>query len=246
MVKLGIIQTISYSSNQQALKNISRIIKSLGRSETDIVTLPEQWLQNNRISDFDEEFDIFKTIARDYSMTIVPGAFYERRKYRFVISSPVIGPSGEIIGIQEKIHPFDYEQKLIIPGRETKVFKTKCKFGIIICYDMVFSDVAKSLVKKGAEILLSPSRIVRRGIYPWQLYVQVRALENRIPILASNVENYRFGGKSMIVDLIENEGIVIPNIVTMLKGEKSKTKEFDLSKYKKSRNIRFSDSRKFS
>lgn len=87
---------------------------------------------------------------------------------------------------------------------------------------------------------------MRRGIHPWQLYVQVRALENRIPILASNVENYRFGGKSMIVDLIENEGIVIPNIVTELKGEKSKTKEFDLSKYKKSRNIRFSDSRKFS
>jgi hypothetical protein len=62
MVKLGIVQTISYSSNQQALKNISPIIKSLGRSETDIVTLPEQWLQNNRISDFDEEFDIFKPL----------------------------------------------------------------------------------------------------------------------------------------------------------------------------------------
>ncbi len=246
MIKLGIVQTISYSSNQQALKNISRIIKSLGRNETDIVTLPEQWLQNNRISDYDEEFDIFKTIARDYSMTIIPGAFYERRQYRFIISSPVIGPSGEIIGIQEKIHPFDYEKKRVISGRETKVFKTKCKFGIIICYDMVFSDVANSLVKKGAEILVSPSRIVRRGIHPWQLYVQVRALENRIPILASNIENYRFGGKSIIVDLIENEGIVIPKIVTELKGEKSKTKEFDLNKYKKSRNIRFSDSRKFS
>ena len=246
MIKLGIVQTTSYSSNQQAMKNISRLIKSLGRSETDIVTLPEQWLQNNRISDFEVEFDIFKTIAQDYSMTIIPGAFYERRQYRFVISSPVIGPSGEIIGIQEKIHPFDYEQKLVSPGRETKVFKTKCKFGIIICYDMVFPDVAKSLVKKGAEILLSPSRIVRRGIYPWQLYVQVRALENRIPIIAPNVENYRFGGKSMIVDLIENDGISIPKIVTELKGEKSKMKGFDLNKYKKSRGVRYSDSRKFS
>lgn len=246
MVKLGIVQTISYSSNLQALKIISRIIKSLGRSETDIVTLPEQWLQNNRISDFEQEFDIFKTFARDYSMTIIPGAFYERKQYRFVISAPVIGPNGEIIGVQEKIHPFDYEQKLISPGRETKVFKTKCKFGIIICYDMVFSDVANSLVKKGAEILVSPSRIVRRGIHPWQLYVQIRALENRIPILASNVENYRVGGKSIIVDLTENDGIIIPKIVSELKGEESKIREFDLNKYKKSRKIRLSDSRKFS
>ena len=246
MVKLGLIQTGSYSSNEQALQKISKSLKSLGKKETDIVTLPEQWLKNNKISDFDKEFSEFKKIAKDYSMTIIPGAFYERKKYRFVISSPVIGPKGEIIGTQEKIHPFDYEQKLVRPGREAKVFQTNCKFGIIICYDMVFSDVANSLVKKGAEVLFSPSRIVKRGIHPWQLYVQVRALENRVPILASNVENNRYGGKSIIVDLVEDDGVVIPIKKTELIGEKSKIKEFDLRKYKKSRKIRFSDSRKFS
>ena len=158
----------------------------------------------------------------------------------------MIGPKGDIIGFQEKIHPFDYEQKLVQPGREAKIFKTSCKIGVIICYDMVFSNVANSLVKKGAEILLSPSRIVRRGIHPWQLYVQVRALENRVPILASNVENYRYGGKSIIVDLIENDGIVIPKLAAQLCGQKAKSKEFNLKKYKKSRQIRFSDSRRFS
>ncbi len=246
MVKLGLIQTGSYSSNEQALQKITKSLKSLGKKETDIVTLPEQWLKNNKISDFEKEFSEFKKIAKDYSMTIIPGAFYERKKYRFVISSPVIGPKGEIIGTQEKIHPFDYEQKLVRPGREAKVFQTNCKFGIIICYDMVFSDVANSLVKKGAEALFSPSRIVKRGIVPWQLYVQVRALENRVPILASNVENNRYGGKSIIIDLVEYDGVVIPIKKTELKGEKSKIKEFDLRKYKKSRKIRFSDSRKFS
>lgn len=246
MVKLGLVQTSSYSSNIQALQKISHHLKSLGRRETDIVTLPEQWLNNNRISNYDREFSDFKKIAKDYSMTIIPGAFYERKKYRMVISAPVIGPKGEIIGTQEKIHPFDYEQKAVKPGRETVVFQTNCKFGIIICYDMVFSKVANSLVKKGAEVLFSPSRIVRRGIHPWQLYVQVRSLENRVPILASNVENTRYGGKSIIVDLVEDEGVVLPIKEKELKGEKSKIKEFDLRKYKKSRKIRFSDSRKFS
>jgi len=245
MVKLGLIQTGAYSSNEQALEKISQSLKLLGKNDTDIVTLPEQWLKNNKISDFDKEFAAFKKIAKDYSMTIIPGAFYERKKYRFVISSPIIGPKGEIIGTQEKIHPFDYEQKLVNPGREAKVFQTNCKFGIIICYDMVFSNVANSLVKKGAEVIFSPSRIVKRGIVPWQLYVQVRALENRVPILASNVENNRYGGKSIIVDLVEDDGVVIPK-KEELKGEKSKTKEFDLRQYKKSRKIRFSDSRKFS
>ena len=245
MVKLGLIQAGTYSSNEQAIQKISKSLNDLGRKETDIVTLPEQWLKNNRISDFDKEFSDFKKIAKNNSMTIIPGAFYERKKYRFVISAPVISPKGDIIGTQEKIHPFDYEQKLVMPGREAKVFQTNCKFGIIICYDMVFSDVANLLVKKGAEVLFSPSRIVRRGIKPWQLYVQVRALENRVPIVAANVENYRFGGKSTIVDLSEDDGIIIPKIIE-LKGEKSKIKEFDLRKFKKSRKKRFADSRKFS
>ncbi len=246
MVKLGLIQTGAYSSNEQALKKVSLSLKSLGRKETDIVTLPEQWLKNNRISDFDKEFSDFKKIAKDYSMTVISGAFYQKKKSRFVISAPIIGPKGEIIGTQEKIHPFDYEQKLVMSGRKTKVFKTNCKFGIIICYDMVFSDVANFLVKKGADELFSPSRIVKRGIKPWQLYLQVRALENRVPILAANVQNYRFGGKSVIVDLSEDNGVVIPKIVNELKGEKFKVRDFNLKKYKKSRKIRFSDSRKFS
>ncbi len=246
MVKLGLIQTGTYSSNEQALKKVSQSLKSLGRKETDIVTLPEQWLKNNRISDFDKEFSDFKKIAKDYSMTVISGAFYQKKKSRFVISAPIIGPKGEIIGAQEKIHPFDYEQKLVMSGRKTKVFKTNCKFGIIICYDMVFSDVANFLVKKGADVLFSPSRIVKRGVKPWQLYLQVRALENRVPILAANVQNYRFGGKSVIVDLSEDNGVVIPKIVNELKGEKFKVRDFNLKKYKKSRKIRFSDSRKFS
>ncbi len=246
MVKLGLIQTVSYSSNESALKKVSQSLKTLGRKEIDIVTLPEQWLKNNRISDFEQEFDCFKKIARDFSMTIIPGAFYQRKKSRFVISAPVIGPKGEIIGTQEKIHPFDYEQKLVMAGRKTKVFQTNCKFGIIICYDMVFSDVANSLVKKGADVLFSPSRIVRRGVKPWQLYLQVRALENRVPILAANVQNYRYGGNSVIIDLSEDHGVIIPKIVTELKGEKFNVRDFNLKKYKKSRKIRFSDSRKFS
>jgi len=246
MVKLGLIQTVAYSSNENALKKVSQSLKTLGRKEIDIVTLAEQWLKNNRIPDFDKEFSDFKKIAKDYSMTVIPGAFYQRKKSRFVISAPIIGPKGEIIGTQEKIHPFDYEQKLVMPGRETKVFKTNCKFGIIICYDMVFSDIANSLVKKGADVLFSPGRIVRRGVKPWQLYLQVRALENRVPILAANVQNYRYGGKSVIIDLSEDDGIVVPKIVTELKGEKFNVRDFDLKKYKKSRKIRFSDSRKFS
>ena len=73
---------------------------------------------------------------------------------------------------------------------------------------MVFPTVVNTFVKKGAQVLFSPSRIVRRGIEPWQMYVQVRALENRIPILVANIENHRFGGNSLIIDLTENNKVM--------------------------------------
>ena len=244
MVKLGLIQTTSQSTNQKGITHTMKILKKLGRSNTDIVCLPEQWLKNNEISNFDLEFSEFKKIAKEFSMTIIPGAFYDITKKKTSIVSPVIGPNGEFIGMQEKIHPFDYEKNNVKPGNEAKIFNTTCKFGVVICYDMVFPKVANTLVKKGAQVLFSPSRIVRRGIEPWQMYVQVRALENRIPILAANVENRRFGGNSLIIDLNENNKVVTTKVMK-LNGECGVSKEFDLNKYEKSRKIRFSDSNNF-
>ena len=244
MVKLGLIQTTSQSTNQKGIADIMKILKKLGRSNTDIVCLPEQWLKNNEISNFELEFLEFKKIAKEFSMTIIPGAFYDITKKKTSIVSPVIGPNGEFIGMQEKIHPFDYEKNNVKPGNEAKIFNTACKFGVVICYDMVFPKVANTLVKKGAQVLFSPSRIVRRGIEPWQMYVQVRALENRIPILAANVENRRFGGNSLIIDLNENNKVVTTKVMK-LNGECGVSKEFDLNKYEKSRKIRFSDSNNF-
>ncbi|MBM3895578.1 MAG: carbon-nitrogen hydrolase family protein [Thaumarchaeota archaeon] len=246
MIKLGIIQTTSYSNDERAKNIVSRLLELLGKKETDVVCLPEQWLRQNVISNFDSEFARFKSIAKNYSLTIIPGAFYEKKSNRYVISAPVIGPTGEIIGKQEKIHPFDYEKRKIKHGTKTVVFKTKCRFGLVICYDMVFADVAKSLVKKGADVLFSPSRIVRRGVQPWHLYVQVRSLENRVPILAANIENRRFGGKSIVTDLYEKDGVMIPKIESAPKGQCFAIGSFNLAKYKKSRNIRYLDAQKFS
>ena len=244
MIKLGVIQTVSYSSNRDGILRVSKILKKLAKQNVDIVCMPEQWLKNNEIVDFDAEFSDFKKIAKEYSMTIIPGAFYDGIKENTTITSPIIGPEGEFIGRQEKIHPFDYEKDKIKPGNEAKIFNTACKFGVIICYDMVFPKVANILAKKGAQVLFSPSRIVKRGIEPWQMYVQVRALENRIPIIAANVENRRFGGNSLIIDLFENNKVIIPKI-TKLNGEKGTFKEFTLSKYEKSRNDRFADLNQF-
>tara|TARA_B110000438_G_scaffold221108_1_gene214294 strand:- start:241 stop:555 length:315 start_codon:yes stop_codon:yes gene_type:complete len=80
-------------------------------------------------------------------MTIIP-AFYEKNENKMSINSPIIGPEGEIIGKQGKIHHYDYVKKIVTAGTETKIFITSCKFGIMICYGTVFPGVADMLTKK--------------------------------------------------------------------------------------------------
>lgn len=245
MIKLGIIQTRQYGSNESAMTGVSRILHRLAKKEVDIVCLPEQWLANNIISDFEAQFSAFSRISKEYAMAIIPGAFYEKSSHGY-ICAPVID-SGSIIGMQEKIHPFDYERRKIRPGTKARVFKTqKARIGIIICYDMVFPKVAEIMAKKGAEVLFSPSRIVRRGIGPWHTYVHARSLENRIPVLAANMHNAKFGGKSIIVDLEEDDGVMIPKSKTLPDGQSSIVASFCLSKYKKSRLLRYRDKQRFS
>ena len=99
------------------------------------------------------------------------------------ISSPVIANDGMIAGRQLKIHPFGPQRKVVKAGTKVEIFESgNFKFGIGICCDIVFPEVTRALVKKGADILFFPSKIRYEGIKPWHMYVQVRALENRIPI----------------------------------------------------------------
>ena len=50
-------------------------------------------------------------------------------------------------------------------------------------------------------MIFSPNRIVKEGIESWRMYVRVRSLENRITIIAPNVENIRFVVNRLIVKL---------------------------------------------
>ncbi len=274
MKRLGIIQTDQYTTNEAGIQKITDILTEMGKNETDLVCLPEQWLPDNVVQDFEAEFARFRYVAREFGMGIVPGAFYhptdrtdsghsgsavpespplaqhahKRRaaKMTFSIVAPIIGSDGEVAGMQEKIHPFDYEREIVRPGSTIRIFSVgQIRFGVIVCYDMVFPQVANTIARKGAQVILSPSRIVNAGVSPWSMYVQVRALENRIPILAANVCHTRFGGSSMIVDLHLDD--IVTTDITGVAGNRggSASKRFDLDTYEGYRRERFADSHQF-
>ena len=186
MVRIALVQIHLQNNKAKAVEHALKLLKKVGLSDSDIVCLPELWY-TKIVTNFETEFDKIIDLAKEYNMVIIPGAFIERSSNNngndLQISSPVIANDGMIAGRQLKIHPFGPQRKVVKVGTKVELFESgNFKFGIGICYDIVFPEVARALVKKGADILFFPSKIRYEGIQPWHMYVQVRALENRIPI----------------------------------------------------------------
>lgn len=91
-----------------------------------------------------------------------------------------------------------------------------------ICYDNVFPESSRTLALKNADLLFVPSRIAAHGVDAWLLYLKTRALENRFPIIASNVTYPpKYVGGSVIIDLeVDNStNVVSPKLVAFAQDE---------------------------
>ncbi len=225
-----------------------KLAKQAAEREADIICLPEHWLPENTIPAAMSPIPGLQSIAEEYGVEVVGGAFYEKVKGQMRLSSPVIGADGTVLGRQFKVHLFRFERKYATHGNSYNIFQLKrCKIGILVCYDVDFPEPSRIYALKGAEIIFCPSRIIRPGITPWQQYLTVRCLENRIPIVAPNVYSPPwFTGHSSILSLKEDPRTRIshPQIASVSRrGEGIVVKEIDLRFHNRLRRERFADRR---
>ncbi len=75
-----------------------------------------------------------------------------------IIQTYYIDREGAILGSYRKVHLWLPERRAYLPGRKSTVFHTE--FGLIglaICWDLAFPELFRSMVKKGAQIVICPS-----------------------------------------------------------------------------------------
>jgi len=252
VLRVALAQIGLQNNQEKAIRHTLKLLNRTGSSNSDIVCLPELWY-SKILTNFETQFVKIIAVAKEYNMTVIPGAFIERSKMTdnkdglLQISCPIITNEGTILGSQLKIHPFGPQRKVIKAGNKVHVFESSnIKFGIGICYDIVFPEISRALVKKGADILFFPSKIRHEGIKPWHMYVQVRALENRVPIAAPNVcdTNKIYKGKSILVDFNYDSktDIAIPKLrIGSSVNEQILIMDIDLKYARELRKKRFED-----
>ncbi len=185
--------------------NIAQCVNRLKGLEADLVVLPElftsgyQFVSATEVRDLAEErsggpmLEAMCGLAREKNFFIV-GGFAEKEEDRLYNSAFLIGPEG-LIDVYRKSHLFAEEKLWFTPGDTPyKVHDIGlAKIGIMICFDWIFPEVARSLALLGADIICHPANLVLPHCPQATI---TRALENRVfIILANRIGREERGGK---------------------------------------------------
>jgi len=146
-----------------------------------------------------------RALAAERSAVMVMG-LAETAGDRVYNTAVVVGPEG-LVGKYRKLHLFDREKELFHPGDEgLQVFDIGgVKIGIMICFDWIFPEVARTLALRGAQILCHPSNLV----LPYcQKAMFARSVENGVFTITANRvgmeervgRQFVFSGNSQILD----------------------------------------------
>lgn len=148
-------------------------------------------------------------VARRLGVHIVVGT-YERGDVRGVVhnSAALIGPTGDVLGVYRKTHPFCTELVAnggwVTPGDEATVIDTDLgRIGLIICFDGDFPELVRIEAVLGAEIVCRPSALLRSADI-WELTNRARAYDNHVFVIGANATGtdpagVHYFGNSMIV-----------------------------------------------
>lgn len=116
----------------------------------------------------------------------------------------LVGPDGELVGEYHKVHLKGEERMAFREGYKLPVFETEFgTLGFMLGWDLVFPEVARSLVLDGAELLCVLGSCDREDIQEWKTLLKARAYENDCFVAGANRVGedvtITFGGESMIV-----------------------------------------------
>jgi len=206
----------------QPEKNILQIKKLISEKEFDLLVLPELansgylFLCIEELNELSEKLvegmfcNELKKICQDKNSFIVSG-ICERDVNNFYNSAVLFCPDGKM-NVYRKIHLFDDEKKWFSPGNlELEVYEIsgknfeKVRIGMMICFDWIFPETARTLALKGAQIICHPSNLIMQYC---QRAMFTRAVENHVFTITANRtgkdvrqdKELSFTGESVIID----------------------------------------------
>jgi predicted amidohydrolase len=178
-------------SSDQSVKQFVELVERSVPANADLILLPEGITV---VGTGKKYADVSETIPGPTTATLgelarkrkayIAAGIYEREGQVVYNTAVLLDRQGKLAGKYRKVYLPREEMEQLAPGNDYPVFKTDFgTVGMMICYDVFFSDPARGLATKGAEIVLLPI---------WggdQTLAKARAIENQIYLVASGYDH---------------------------------------------------------
>lgn len=220
-MKVAVTQFKASTNKDVNLKKIINYISKAAKNKATLIAFPEFMMFYTNSSQTSKQLaELAETISGNFVNSIataakenkiqVIGSFYEKskKKDRVFDTAFVIDKSGKIISTYRKIHLYDAlgfreSDKMTSGSSISKPVSTSIgKIGMMICYDLRFPEISRSLAASGSEILVAPSAWVKGDMKEehWITINKTRAIENGCYVIAPDQVGNIYCGRSIVVD----------------------------------------------
>lgn len=228
------VALVQFTSTPDPEENLKRVKELIHKAHADMIVFPEytnffagQDVSRDdlyEMSDSTGFINEVRSAAVEHQIGVVMGV-YERADRPAVHSTAYfIKPDGKTGMKYSKSHLFNAfgssELERLVPSSDRPaVFEFMgFRFGMMICYEIRFPEIARRMALMGADALIVPSAwyVGFNKEDQWETMVKARAMENTVYVLTSNQIGNSFTGITMAADpagtvvsrATEEEGLV--------------------------------------
>lgn len=217
MMKTACIQMdMAFAKPEDNFKKAVSLVREAKRNNPDVIILPETWNvgffpQENldTLSDLDGKQlkETFSSLSKELDVNIVAGSIANRKADGIYNTSYVFDRSGNVVADYDKTHLFSPmgEDKFFKKGDHISTFNLDgIKCGIIICYDVRFPELVRTMSTKGLDVLFMVSQWPLVRVPHLDALTKARAIENQMFVVCCNSAGKApgtvFGGNSSVND----------------------------------------------
>ena len=221
MSKVAIVQIQSSTEKQKNMRRALELVKDSKSAGADLVVFPEFMMAFSPLEQTAKELaEIAEPLGGPFITSLKESANATRTANvatnyetcstadRVYDTAVWIDIEGDTAAVYRKLHLYDAfgfrESDKFAAGVDltAPVTLENGRYGMMICYDLRFPEMARMLALSGANILLAPSGWVQGDLKVdhWQTMIRARALENGCYVIAPNQVGNIYIGHSMVVD----------------------------------------------
>ena len=216
-MKVACIQMdMAFAKPDENFKKAEALVRQAVSKGVDTVVLPETWnigfFPKDKLSeladcDGQRTRSVFGPLAKALNVNIVAGSFVNRKADGIYNTAMVFNRSGECVAEYDKTHLFSPmgEDKYFNKGDHRCTFTLDgLKCGLIICYDIRFPELTRTMAVGGLDILFVVSQWPLVRVPHLDALTKARAIENQMFVVCCNSAGKAgetvYGGNSSVND----------------------------------------------